>query len=201
MYAVGVLQGVEGPSLLRHEIANVEHREVVRAKAQDHSLRIAQNKQSINLLHFFLQAHTALNNLLRALHEALLAQRGQTRPARSRQRARPAAGDGGSHVKTARPVRVGKVLVLAELRVAVEHDRGALARVAIFVRVHRHGGDAREAKVEVGDVDAGDVELFGEGEDETAKAAVDVKADTASHGHLAELLNRVDDSVGKVRGR
>jgi hypothetical protein len=62
------------------------------------------------------------------------------------------------------------------------------------------GGDARHPRNP--EIEGGDrvAELFGEGEQETAEAAVDVAADTPLAGDGAQLTDRVDGPVPVVAG-
>jgi hypothetical protein len=80
---------------------------------------------------------------------------------------------------------------------AVENRGVALGREAVLVGVARDGGDALEAEVEGGRLEAGFVE---EGDEEGAQAAVDVEREALFEGEFGEGRDVVDDAVREVGG-
>ena len=133
-----------------------------------------------------------LEDLLGVAPVALAAELHHRRPRRGDQPAGARALDARRHVLAAGPAGQEEVLAVAQRLVAEQQGRRALERVAVLVGVGRDAGDAGDAEVEHRDVVA---ELLAEREDEPAEAAVDVQADAAARGELAELVDRVDGAV------
>ena len=109
---------------------------------------------------------------------------------------RPRPGHGGGGVEAAEPVRRHEQLLPGELVGAVQDDRDTLGRVAVLVHVGRHGGDARDAKIE-GHVQPAQ---FGQvREEEASHARVDVAQDATRRRQCRNVSDGVDHAVRVAR--
>mmetsp|Transcript_12441 Transcript_12441/g.30575 ORF Transcript_12441/g.30575 Transcript_12441/m.30575 type:complete len:278 (+) Transcript_12441:329-1162(+) len=144
------LQRVEVPALPGEQVVqlvDVEGGAGPRAKRHQAHVRLAQHGE----LGGGVDARDELvgggHEVARDGHVALDALRHERAPRGGDERARPAACHGGRDVQPAAPVRDGRVLVLPQRRLRVQHHAGPLVRQPKLVRVHRHGVHALERKV------------------------------------------------------
>ena len=144
----GTLQAIEAPAAAAHVLHDLVNVKAVIGGERDDPERVAEHPQPGYGRDTIAYSRPGRQDPPGRFGVAVLADRHHGRPAGGGQGAGPAAGQRGGQVEPARPVGHRVVLELPQFPAPVQHDRRALGRIAVLVRVGRHRGHAGQPEVE-----------------------------------------------------